>query len=149
MEPTDLPSPVKDGSRVRTRDLYFNDRMSDALTTVLDLEREMQRPGTRADPHRLGQLLSPDFEEVGASGRSWDRSSILAMLAHESMDPDTPVIEIHDLRGRAIAPGVIQVSWRSHQGERQARRTSLWREDEDGWQLVHHQGTLLPPPAEG
>lgn len=114
-----------------------------ALTTVLDLERELQSPGTRADEGRLRQLLAPDFLEVGASGRQWDRDSILQLLQDETADAETAPIEIHDLRGRVLAPEVIQVSWDSCWGERRARRTSIWCEREAGWQQVHHQGTLF------
>ena len=113
------------------------------LTTVLDLERELQSPQTRADAGRLRYLIAPDFEEVGASGRVWDRDSILAMLESESAGPDSPTIEIDDLRARTIAPGVVRVSWTSAQGERRARRTSIWCERDGGWRQVHHQGTLL------
>lgn len=111
-----------------------------ALTTVLDLERELQSPAARTDEDRLRQLLAPDFLEVGASGRQWDRDSILELLSKESGDDDAP-IEIQDLRGRLLAPGVIQVSWDSDRAGRRARRTSLWCERTSGWQQVHHQGT--------
>lgn len=111
-----------------------------ALTTVLDLERELQSPDARADSTRLRRLLAPDFLEVGASGRQWDLDSILQLLQEES-ETDAAPIEIHDLRGRVIAPGVIQVSWDSRRGHRRARRTSLWCHRGAGWQQVHHQGT--------
>lgn len=115
-----------------------------ALATVLALEREMQSPGARADANRVLELLAPDFLEVGASGRQWDRERILGLLREQSDDEETPPIGIHDLRGRVIAPGVIQVSWDSSTGDRRARRTSIWCEREHGWQQVHHQGTPLP-----
>ncbi len=119
-----------------------------ALTTVLDLERELQSSVARADEGRLRQLLAPDFTEVGASGRIWDRDSILDMLRRESA-VDAPSIGIHDLRGRVIAPGVVQVSWDSSRGGRRARRTSIWCEREAGWQQVHHQGTPFAGPEAG
>lgn len=115
-----------------------------ALATVLDLERELQSPAARADEGRLRELLAPDFVEVGASGREWDRESILGMLREESDDENALPIGIHDLRGRTIAPGVVQVSWDSDQAGRRARRTSIWCARESGWQQVHHQGTPLP-----
>lgn len=114
-----------------------------ALATVLNLERELQSPAARADEGRLRELLAPDFTEVGASGREWDRETILGLLREQSEDEGTPPIRIHDLRGRAIAPGVIQVSWDSSTGDRRARRTSIWCERDSGWQQVHHQGTVL------
>ncbi|MHA7126864.1 DUF4440 domain-containing protein [Janibacter indicus] len=115
-----------------------------ALATVLELERELQSPATRADERRLRQLLAPDFTEVGASGRAWDRRSILDLLQEESEDEDAPTIGVEDLRGRVIAPGVVQVSWDSTVGDRRARRTSIWCARDGGWQQVHHQGTPLP-----
>ena len=115
-----------------------------ALATILELERELQSPATRADQDRLRQLLAPDFLEVGASGRQWDLETTLALLREQSEDEDTPPIGIHYLRGRAIAPGVVQVSWDSSTGDRRARRTSIWCERDSGWQQVHHQGTPIP-----
>ncbi len=41
-------------------------------------------------------------------------------------------------------------SWRSidrRQGERQALRSSLWRNNAAGWQLLFHQGTLFTENA--
>lgn len=142
----------KYGARVTTRDLYLNGGMDEpALTTVLDLERELQSPQARADEGRLRQLLAPDFAEIGASGRTWDRETILDLLRGESAEVATDPIEVLDLRGRVLAPGVIQVSWDSRRGDRHARRTSIWCERETGWQQVHHQGTpfALPDPRRG
>ncbi len=112
--------------------------------TVLELERELQSPATRANEERLRQLLAPDFLEVGASGRQWDLEKTLDLLREQSGDEETLVIGIHDLRGRVIAPGVVQVSWDSSVGDRRARRTSIWVERDSGWQQVHHQGTPIP-----
>lgn len=114
-----------------------------ALSTVLELERELQSPATRADTDRLLELLAPDFLEVGASGRLWDRDSILGMLQEESADEEATAIEVIDLHGRVLAPGVIQVVWESRSGGRRARRTSTWCERGHRWQQVHHQGTPL------
>jgi len=135
---------VKDTARVPRRDLSLNGGMDTPMATVLDLERELQSAATRADEARLRQLLAPDFTEVGASGRVWDRETVLDLLREQSDDEDAPPIEVHVLRGQVIAPGVIRVSWDSSTGGRRARRTSIWCEREDGWQLVHHQGTPLP-----
>ncbi|WP_211348835.1 DUF4440 domain-containing protein [Nocardioides litoris] len=114
----------------------------DQVAQVLALERELQTPACRAAPPRLLALLAPDFVEVGASGRVWDRASVLDLLAAE---PDSAAAEIAvlDLAGRVVAPGVVQVSWRSERGDRRARRTSLWCRRDGQWQQVAHQGTLL------
>ncbi|NGN92906.1 nuclear transport factor 2 family protein [Nocardioides sp. KC13] len=103
------------------------------------LERELQTASVRADPSRLVELLAPDFEEIGASGRQWDITSILEMLAGE--DEDMSDIEVHGLTGRVIADGVIILRWQSVRDECRVNRTSLWQRRPEGWRLVHHQGT--------
>ncbi len=116
--------------------------MSDgALDHVVDLERELQSPACRADRTRLRQLLADDFVEIGASGRRWDRDGVLDLLTEEdAVDP----VEVADLDARALGPGVVQVFWESTRGMRRARRTSIWCERADGWQVVFHQGTPVP-----
>lgn len=112
------------------------------VVAVLALERELQSPSTRADGARLRELLAPTFVEIGASGRRWDRESILALLAEESADHEP--IRVTDLSARVLAPGVVQVFWDSDRGGRRARRTSLWQRTDAGWQQTYHQGTPLP-----
>ena len=109
------------------------------LDHVLDLERELQTPAVRGDVDRLRELLAPDFLEIGASGRQWDREAILNLLSHESgVD-----IQMSHLAARALTPEIIQVFWVSEQQGRRARRTSLWQQADGRWQQVYHQGTAL------
>ncbi|WP_218145258.1 nuclear transport factor 2 family protein [Nocardioides luteus] len=111
------------------------------VAEVMALERELQTAAARTDPRRLTELLAPDFEEIGASGRLWDLASILEMLAGE--DDGTPDIEVRELTGRMIADDMVLLRWQSVRGERRARRTSLWQRRPEGWRLVHHQGTPI------
>lgn len=110
---------------------------------VMSLERELQSTACRTNPARLGELLAPDFEEVGASGRLWELETILEQLATET--PDDAEIEVLNLTGRAVADGLVLLRWDSSRAGRRARRVSLWRRDDAGWRLVHHQGTPLTP----
>lgn len=109
----------------------------------MELERELQTASCRRDQDRMRALLADDFEEVGASGRVWDRAAALELVASEE---DEAEIEVRDLTARVVGDGLVLVRWTSDRGGRRARRTSLWRSDPDGWRLVHHQGTLLPVP---
>ncbi|OZC90873.1 DUF4440 domain-containing protein [Rhodococcus sp. 06-412-2C] len=109
------------------------------LSTVLELERELQTPECRRNRGRLVSLLSDDFTEVGASGAVWDKASILDLLSSE----DSAEIEVLELSGRAIGADFGLVQWISKRSGMRARRTSLWRRIESGWELVHHQGTPL------
>ncbi len=64
-------------------------------------------------------------------------------LLDSQTDDDDDEIEVTGLAGRMLADGLILVHWDSAHKGRRARRTSLWRRDEDGWRQVHHQGTIL------
>ena len=120
-----------------------DDTNTTQLAKVLDLERELQTTACRKNRERLLELLAPDFVEVGASGRVWDLTSTLKLLAEQAQDDDSDEIEVIDLTGRLVGDGFALLRWDStHQGRR-ARRTSLWRHDAVGWRQVHHQGTLL------
>jgi len=116
----------------------------EVLARITTLERELQTPACRADEARLRELLAPDFVEIGASGRRWDRESVMGLLRTETAGPEAGVIEMTGISVRALAPGVVQVFWDSDRAGRHARRTSIWCEREAGWQQVYHQGTLLP-----
>ncbi|OZC73509.1 DUF4440 domain-containing protein [Rhodococcus sp. 06-418-5] len=109
------------------------------VSTVLDLERELQTAECRRDRKRLARLLADDFTEVGASGTVWDKSSILDMLGTEG----SVEIEMIEPVGRVIGPDYVLLQWISRTSRMRARRTSLWRRTNTGWELVHHQGTPL------
>ncbi|OZC66495.1 DUF4440 domain-containing protein [Rhodococcus sp. 15-725-2-2b] len=109
------------------------------VSTVLDLERELQTAECRRDRERLARLLADDFTEVGASGTVWDKSSILDMLGSEG----SVEIEMIEPVGRVIGPDYVLLQWISRTSKMHARRTSLWRRTNTGWELVHHQGTPL------
>lgn len=109
------------------------------VSTVLDLERELQTAECRRDRERLARLLADDFIEVGASGTVWDKSSILDMLGSEV----SVEIEMIEPVGRVICADCILLQWISRTSKMRARRTSLWRRTNTGWELVHHQGTPL------
>ena len=114
---------------------------SSSVAEVLDLERELQTAECRRDSVRVQELLAGDFTEVGASGEVWDRSSALEMLGQETDDAD--VIDVRNLTGRVVGDGYVLTLWDSHRGTHRARRSSVWRRSSTGWQLVHHQGTVL------
>lgn len=101
------------------------------------LEHRLLDPSVRRDRAALEALLHPDFEELGASGRRWDRASILdALVAEEAY-------EAPDVRGlRSIAAGAdAELVVYETPG---VYRTSLWLRTDGRWRLRHHQASVLP-----
>jgi hypothetical protein len=55
-----------------------------AVEAAVQGELRLLDPEVRASPELVGALLHPEFHEFGASGRHWDRASIIAALAGAS-----------------------------------------------------------------
>ena len=107
------------------------------LRQVVDGELALLRPDVRRDSQRVVALLHPDFQEFGASGRVWDRASIVSVTS----GTDAP-IQATDLRTRELGADAVLVTYRSRAAGREALRSSIWLRDPDaGWLLLFHQGT--------
>ncbi|WP_125610103.1 ribonuclease HI family protein [Specibacter cremeus] len=107
------------------------------LDAVIALERELLTPDTRADAGRLAFLLHPEFEEIGASGRLWDRDDMIAALVEGGSGQANM-----DLMGAAMLDDATALlTYRSFDRRGTALRSSLWRRDGTQWRLRFHQGT--------
>ncbi|ODU04437.1 MAG: DUF4440 domain-containing protein [Pseudonocardia sp. SCN 72-86] len=108
------------------------------LRHVVDLELRLQDRAVRASRRRAGELIDPGFREFGASGRVWDRESILDMLQGDESEPP----QCHDLVATRPADDVVLLTYRSEGAGRSVLRSSLWRRGGGGkWQVYFHQGT--------
>ncbi|ROP42748.1 DUF4440 domain-containing protein [Pseudokineococcus lusitanus] len=113
------------------------------LDDVVARELALLDPAVRRSRARLEQLLDERFTEVGASGRTYDRGAVVALLLDEGA---TAAVPVADVEAAAVAPGAVLVTYLSDPAHRPARRSSLWRRGPDGWRLRHHQGTSVPGP---
>ncbi|MBO9125629.1 MULTISPECIES: nuclear transport factor 2 family protein [unclassified Rhizobium] len=93
----------------------------------------------------LETLLSPDFREIGSSGRLYRYEEIITALLEEPSDGTTR--QLTDFEIQTLASDVVLATYRSErivQGEPPVRalRSSIWRRDANGaWRMVFHQGT--------
>ncbi|MFC4062343.1 DUF4440 domain-containing protein [Planomonospora corallina] len=119
----------------------MTDGSEDAVRAAIAGELRLLDPEVRSSAALAGELLDPEFTEIGASGRLWDRESMLTAL---SQDPDPAVepITATGMRATVLAPGVVHLTYVTDPGGRRARRSSIWRRTGQGWRLYFHQGTL-------
>jgi len=114
------------------------------LQELQALEVELHHPGVRCSRARLQILLHPDFHEVGRSGRSYNRETVVNFL--EAQEPQ-PVVASEAFSVSELSSGVALVTYRSAQIEQDKSlvnhtlRSSVWLKTEAGWQLRYHQGT--------
>jgi hypothetical protein len=110
----------------------------------LHLEQLLQDPEVRKDRKQLGELLAPDFIEYGSSGRVYNRQQVIEALA---LEEPMPLLTI-GLKVKLLGEGFAFVTYESARLSVVGRtahaslRSSLWRFDNDRWQMVFHQGTL-------
>jgi hypothetical protein len=106
-------------------------------------ELRLLEPAVRGSAAEVEALLHPEFFEFGASGRHWDRASMVAaLLSGEITDDAAP--DVTELAGVRLADDLIQVTYVSRRaGSTAVRRSSLWRRLDGQWQVYFHQGTRL------
>lgn len=115
----------------------------DAVDAAIAGELSLLHPRVRRSPERVGALLHPDFVEYGASGRAWDRASIIDALAGEDAS-DGRAYTVSGMKAVRLAPGLVHLTFDTDQDGRHAHRSSLWRHTDEGWRLYFHQATPFP-----
>ncbi|HEY8384514.1 MAG TPA: DUF4440 domain-containing protein [Microvirga sp.] len=121
------------------------------IGAILELERTILDPETRASPEAAGRILADGFVEIGASGRLYDKAAILSLLAAEHRTGDAGRQAIVDFRAQWIGADVVQALYRivrtSPDGTvAHSWRSSLWRMIDGRWQMIFHQGTPTSDP---
>ncbi|MDI3402270.1 nuclear transport factor 2 family protein [Streptomyces cavernicola] len=113
---------------------------SPAVQAAIEGELRLLAPEVRSSPELLGELLHPEFSEIGASGRCWDRAAIVAALAAQP-EPGHRPITTSRMRGVQLADDLVHLTFDTDDNGRTAHRSSLWRLTRKGWLLWFHQGT--------
>ncbi|MEN8652625.1 nuclear transport factor 2 family protein [Streptomyces sp. 21So2-11] len=110
------------------------------VEATIEGELRLLDPAVRASAELLAELLHPEFSEFGASGRHWDRDSIVAALTAEGASAPSPITASR-MRGVQLAPDLVHLTFDIRSGDRHSHRSSLWRLTDRGWLLYFHQGT--------
>lgn len=113
---------------------------SPAVAAAVERELRLLDPEVRASPEQVGALLHPEFHEFGASGRRWDRTSVIAALAGAAEAGAAP-ITASGMKGVELAPGLVHLTFDTEHNGSRAHRSSLWRLTGSGWLLYFHQAT--------
>jgi hypothetical protein len=112
---------------------------------LLTFEAALAQRDEQAVPGGLASLIDDEFEEFGASGRRWDRASILELLA--TAPPGIARIERFSLV--ALSEDVVLATYETVASTagypgRRALRSSIWVKRRSGWKLRFHQATPVP-----
>ena len=111
---------------------------ADVLAHLLDLERALMQPDVRRSAERLHALIRDDFFEIGASGRTYTRAELTALLA---IEPGGPAAAISDFKVQHLSPDIALVTYRTDLNGIARLRSSIWRREKSAWRMQFHQGT--------
>ena len=128
------------------------DTESDLHSVLEELRRRepiFHRPKFASDRDGFEQMMSPDYWEVGASGRRYSRDFILRTLEEDPpVDADAAGWQSWDHECRRLGPETYLLTYTLRQGERLTRRVTIWLSTPEGWQVLYHQGTIVSADAE-
>ncbi|WAX77271.1 nuclear transport factor 2 family protein [Streptomyces sp. KMM 9044] len=117
-----------------------------AADAAIEAELKLLDPEARRSSERVGGLLRPEFTQIGASGRVWDREAIVALLAGERGSGD-PTGTVSRMKAVQPAPDTVHLTFDTDHNGRCAHRSSLWRRTGREQPLYFHRGTLYDPDA--
>jgi hypothetical protein len=88
---------------------------------------------------KISSLISDDFYEFGSSGKIWRKPDLVKLLP--SQEPFEGRID--DFRVLALSSTIFLATYKLSGAKRTSLRPSIWRLENNSWQMVFHQGTPI------
>ena len=91
------------------------------------------------------RATSPDYWEVGASGRRYSREFILGELTKNVPFIDATAVgwQTSEFGLRQLGPAIYLLTYTLDQAGRRTRRSTIWQRTQDQWLVLYHQGTVI------
>lgn len=91
-------------------------------------------------------MLADGFVEFGASGTVYNRATIINLLLQEN-DSGNDDLKTTNYAMTTISDDAVLLTYDSERNQtdgakRHVLRSSIWKRNEDRWQMLFHQGTL-------
>jgi hypothetical protein len=117
------------------------DHILQALQSREPIFHRPEHGTTRADFERM---TAEDFWEIGASGAIYTRTYVLDELEKRHAQHHEDIWQTSDFRLQQLAPDLYLLHYTLLQHHtRLTRRTTLWRQTPEAWQIAYHQGTIV------
>lgn len=121
-----------------------NTDLKQVLATLTALEPLYHAACPDATPEDFERLVSPDFWEVGASGNTYSREFALHALQHRATTPNNAMWQTSDFAIKQVSSDVFLLTYLLTQPIRHTKRLTVWQNvDNQHWQAVYHQGTVV------
>ncbi len=114
------------------------------LTTLTSLEPLYHAACPEANSKDFERLVSADFWEVGASGKTYSRAFALDALQNRPTRPSSDMWQTSEFSIKSLNGNVFLLSYLLTQPMRHTKRLTVWQiVDNQHWQAVYHQGTVV------
>lgn len=113
---------------------------SPAVAAAIEGELRLLDPVVRASADLLASLLHAEFQEIGSSGRLWNRETIIASLTAADAPRPGPLTASR-MRGAQLCADLVHLTFDTESKGLRSHRSSLWRLTPEGWRLYFHQAT--------
>ena len=104
---------------------------------IQSLEIELTKEGTWKNKLRLSELLSDSFEEVGKTGKCYNKSDILNMIPSQEYQS----IDLSNFKYVQLSVDTVLIKYISVGNSIRVKRSSIWVKSSGKWQILYHQGT--------
>ena len=143
---------AKDGSDYIDRPPGFvtESKSLSVLNELIQREPLFHHPEFGRTRQDFENMTDTAFWEVGASGRRYDRESVIAEVTKRYEDPQYHGIhalpesnwQMKDFWCREIALNSYLLTYTLIQADRVTRRATIWQRSGNSWKILYHQGTV-------
>ena len=88
-------------------------------------------------------MITPDYWEIGASGKRYSREFVLDSLVKRYSELYQESFRAEEFYCQEIAANNYLLTYTLYQGSRKTRRCTIWRRSSDQWMAFFHQGTVV------
>jgi hypothetical protein len=120
-----------------------NAHLNATLQTLEKLESLFHAACADATAAGFERIVSPDFWEVGASGKTYTREFALAVLKNRPTTPPQVMWKTDNFAVKQVGQNVFLLTYTLIQPERITKRLTVWHYTEYNWQAMYHQGTVV------
>lgn len=113
----------------------------DLAHAIQELEELLLTQDVRASRRSLDGLIADDFVEIGASGRVYNKASIIDALIEETSRD----ITVSEFKVREMSTDQAHATYLATASDTgiASRCSSVWRYEQGVWRLTFHRGTLI------
>jgi len=113
------------------------------LETLIILETMLHSRRVRTSYDDLNHLLASEYSEIGASGKLYNKEeAITILLKSEPIEIKSSDFHLNELSNKVMQ--LIYTTEHRNKSETISKviRSSLWKNSDDKWQMIFHQGTI-------